>query len=155
MTGYSGKARTKAAQPREPALCQSYRHTIVPHCYSYCTNRSATELHMTVVGAVKTASVVWCHREKDEVPAETVSISLLTYLSLTLLQGSKVCQYNLHSAGSLGWSFPMPKYAYVLLFFKWNTQKQFYQTALGKCYVSKSPTCWLQFEKKISSCRLL
>jgi len=25
----------------------------------------------------------------------------------------KVCQYNWHSAGSLGWPFPMQKYKYI------------------------------------------
>jgi len=30
-----------------------------------------------------------------------------------ILQGTKVCQYNWHSAGSLGWPFPMLKYKYI------------------------------------------
>jgi len=29
------------------------------------------------------------------------------------LQGTKVCRYNWHSAGSLGWLFPMLKYKYI------------------------------------------
>jgi len=32
--------------------------------------------------------------------------------------GTKVCRYNWHSAGSLDWTFPMPKYKYI--FFKKN-----------------------------------
>ena len=31
-----------------------------------------------------------------------------------------------------------------------NTRKQFYQTALGNCYGSKLPKCWLQFYKNCS-----
>jgi len=27
--------------------------------------------------------------------------------------GTKVCRYNWHSAGSLGWPFPMLKYKYI------------------------------------------
>jgi len=27
--------------------------------------------------------------------------------------GTKVCRYNWHSAGSLGWLFPMLKYKYI------------------------------------------
>ena len=33
----------------------------------------------------------------------------------------------------------MLKYKYLLLFFKRNTLKQFYQTALGNCYGWKLP----------------
>jgi len=28
-------------------------------------------------------------------------------------QGTKVCRYNWHSAGSIGWPFPMLKYKYI------------------------------------------
>jgi len=28
-------------------------------------------------------------------------------------KGTKVCRYNWHSAGSLGWPFPMLKYEYI------------------------------------------
>ena len=28
-------------------------------------------------------------------------------------EGTKVCRYNWHSAGSLGWSFPVLKYQYI------------------------------------------
>ena len=34
--------------------------------------------------------------------------------SLALLQGTKVCRYNWHSASSLGWPFPVLKYKYIL-----------------------------------------
>jgi len=30
-----------------------------------------------------------------------------------MLIGTKVCRYNWHSAGSLGWQFPMLKYYYI------------------------------------------
>ena len=29
--------------------------------------------------------------------------------------GTKVCRYNWHSAGSLSWPFPIPKYKYIFL----------------------------------------
>ena len=29
------------------------------------------------------------------------------------VQGTKVCRYNWHSAGTLGWPFPMLKYKYI------------------------------------------
>ena len=29
------------------------------------------------------------------------------------VQGTKVCRYNWHSAGSLGWPFPMLEYEYI------------------------------------------
>ena len=47
------------------------------------------------------------------------------------LQGTKVCRYNWHSAGSLRYPFPVLKYKYI---FQINIRKQFYQTALGNCY---------------------
>ena len=50
------------------------------------------------------------------------------------------CRYNWHSAGSLGWPFPMRK---------------FYQTVPGNCYGLKLPKCWLQFLKVNLLCHLL
>jgi len=46
------------------------------------------------------------------------------------------------------------KYKYI---FKWNIRKQFYQTALGKCYGLKLLKCWLQFKEEYLYvlCRLL
>jgi len=40
-------------------------------------------------------------------------------------------RYNWHSAGSLRWPFPTPKYKYT---FQIERTEQFYQTALGNCY---------------------
>ena len=37
--------------------------------------------------------------------------------------GTKVCRYNWHSAGSLGWPFPVLKYKYIV--FKWNNGSNF------------------------------
>jgi len=39
-----------------------------------------------------------------------------------------------HSAGSLGWPFPMLKYNYVIFFPIKRTEAIFFQTALGNCY---------------------
>jgi len=50
----------------------------------------------------------------------------------------KVCRYNWHSAGSLGWPFSMLK------------QKYIFQIICGNnfiCYGLKLPRCWLQFKK--------
>jgi len=43
------------------------------------------------------------------------------------------------------WPFQTLK---LVFFFKKNIRKQFYQTALGNSYGSKSPKCRLQFQKK-------
>ena len=49
--------------------------------------------------------------------------------------------YNWHSAGSLGWPFPMVKYKYI---FQIKYTEAIYQTALGNCYGLKLPKClWL------------
>ena len=52
-----------------------------------------------------------------------------------------MCRYNLHSAGSLGWPFPVLKYEYI---FQIKYTKQLYQTALGNCYGLKLAKCLLQ-----------
>jgi len=44
---------------------------------------------------------------------------------------TKVCRYNWHSAGSLGWPFSVLKYKYIL---KIKYTETVYQTALGNCY---------------------
>jgi len=56
-----------------------------------------------------------------------------------------VCRYNWHSAGSLGWPFPINKN----ISFEQNrpTQKQFYQTALGNCCCLKLAKCGCSLKK--------
>ena len=51
-------------------------------------------------------------------------------------KGTKVCRYNWHSAGSLGWPFPMLKYKYTL---RIKYTEVIYQTTIGNCYRLKLP----------------
>jgi len=43
--------------------------------------------------------------------------------------------------------FPVSKAKILNKLIKWNTRKQFYQTAVGNCYGLKLQKCWLQFKK--------
>jgi len=54
-------------------------------------------------------------------------------------QGTKVCRYNWHSAGFLGWPFQMLKYK--IYFFNKINGSTFYQTALENCYGLKIAKC--------------
>jgi len=58
--------------------------------------------------------------------------------TINRLEGTKVCRYSWHSAGSLGRPFPMLKY---------NIFEAILETALGNCYGLKLPKCWLRFKK--------
>ena len=49
--------------------------------------------------------------------------------------------YNWHSAGSLGWPFPMLKCKYIFQIKYTEAFYQFYQTALENCYGLKLPKC--------------
>ena len=69
------------------------------------------------------------------------------------IEGTKVCRYSWHSAGSPGWPFPVLKYRYI---FRWIIRNQFYQTALGSCMLWFEISKMLTAVKKINlSCYLL
>jgi len=82
-------------------------------------------------------SFTWQRLLGDMVPGNAIK------LTHGASEETKACRYSWHSAGSLGWPFPAMKYKYI--FFKYNTRKQFYRTALGNCYGLKLAKCWLQF----------
>ena len=54
-------------------------------------------------------------------------------------------RYNWHSAGSLGWPFPMLKYKYILQI----KYTEAILSTLGHWYGLKLSKCWSQFKKKI------
>ena len=56
-----------------------------------------------------------------------------------------VCRYYWHSAGSLGWPFPVLKYKCIFSTKIYGSNS--YQTAHGNGYCLKLPECWLQLKK--------
>jgi len=71
-----------------------------------------------------------------------VGQSLVLILGLERLEhmGNDVCRYDWHSAGSLGWPFPMEKYKYTTYF----SNKIF-----GSCFIKSSTRKLLWFEISI------
>ena len=56
----------------------------------------------------------WMHPRRTGTHAlQGTYISRYTPHSAATPRNAKVCRYNWHSAGSLGWPFPMPKYKYI------------------------------------------
>jgi len=51
------------------------------------------------------------HRAED--PNAIMQIRWPVTGELRSILGTRVCRYNWHSAGSLGWPFPMPNYKYI------------------------------------------
>ena len=89
----------------------------------------------------------WKTRQREQ--------SSLLYSSVSSVpgQGTNVCRYNWHTAGSLGWPIPVLKYKYIFEV-KYTETILFDQTALRNCYGLKTPKCWFQFQKNFL-CHLL
>jgi len=84
-------------------------------------------------------------------------INVLTYLLYLLTDGLVIGNESapIHLAQCRFPGLAIPDAKILILFFKQNTRKQFYQTALGNCYGLKLPKCRLQFKKGILLCHLL
>jgi len=70
-----------------------------------------------VVATCSEAFKIDCNAAKLEITQKDGTVNPHDFSSPqqveTAVRGTKVCRYNGHSAGSLGWPFPVLKYEYI------------------------------------------
>ena len=128
------RRRRRGSNSRRPAAAAGSRRWTAG---SDRLRRPAGETSTTTTRACRRAST--CRRRTSaihDIPASSTQPASVSrppgWPAGALALGTKVCRYNWHSAGSLGWPFPTLKYKKN---FRYNIRKRFYQTTFGNCYV--------------------